>query len=134
MIEVLIICILPFLYMCVADARKTIINRAKSHGILIEGKHYKVYKIYRSSSYTDGGVYVKHHNVKDFGEFVLVSPEGQKLYISESHLRYCLKVRKHEDCTEINGKMTNRWAEWRIDPNGDDERNLGENDVYEWLY
>lgn len=120
--------------MGINNARKTIVNRAQSHGIIIQGDHYKVYKIFRSSSYTDGGVYIEHHNVKYFGEVMLVSPKGVKLYISESHLRYCLSVRKHRNHKIVDGKMTNKWAEWRIDPNGNDEKNLGDNEIYKWLY
>lgn len=117
-----------------SEKRKRVVEDAKYHGILINRVHYKVYKIYRSPSYTDGGWYIQHHDVKYFGEVMLVSPEGQKLYVSESHLRHCLRTRYHKNQkTKINGKMTNWWPEWRIDPNGDDEY-LKKNDIYSWMY
>lgn len=114
--------------------KKGIISKAKFHGILICGEHYKVYKIYRSSSYTDGGVYIKHHDVHDFGEMVLVSSDKREIYITESHLLYCLKVRKHNYKKQVEGKMTNKWAEWSIDNDGWDERGLANNDVYLSLF
>lgn len=113
--------------------RNDILRRAKSRGVIIQGVHYKVYQIYRSPSYSYGGAYIQHHDVKYFGEVMLVSPEGQKLHVTESHLKHCLRVRTHEYKTEVDGKWTKRWAEWRIDPDGDDEL-LRPNDIYMFLY
>lgn len=114
--------------------KSSILQKAKSNGILIKGRHYKVYMLYRCSSYTDGGVYRKHHEPKYFNEVMLVSPEGERLFISESHLKYCLKVRNHKKCRKaVDGKMTSRWSEWEIDSNGNDV-DYGENDIYTWLY
>lgn len=115
------------------DGQKRIIENAKYHGILIGGVHYKVYTVYRESSYTDGGFYVEHHSVKYFGEMMLISPKGNKIYISERHLMYCLKKKKHPCRQKIGGKWTYRWAEWTIDRYGDDER-INRNDIYLSLY
>ena len=117
------------------NSRSELIDMAKSHGVLIDGAHYKVYKIYCETSYTDGGVYVRHHGVKDFNEILLVSPDNKKTYISESHFRYCLKVKKHPYKTVVNGKSTRWWSEWRIDPNGRDEIFFDKpNDIYLSIY
>ena len=126
--------VVTFTVITIIETRKRVLERALSHGIIIQGEHYKVYKICRSSSYTDGGVYVTHHEVRYFGELMLISPQAEKLHISESHLRYCLKVRKHKNSKKIEGRMTNRWAEWRIDPNGGDDVNYEGNVLYKWLY
>ena len=120
-ISALILLLLLYAAIC-RDKRKTVLDKAKSHGILIKGEHCKVYKIYRTSSYTDGGLSRKYHNIKYFGEIIVEYPDGSRIHISEEHLRYCLKVRKHERTkTKINGIWTDKWSEWRIDPNGDDE-------------
>ena len=109
-----------FIFLFVEEYRKGTINRAKEHGILIQGEHYSVFTILRESSYTQGEVYVKHHNVKYFGEIMLLSPEKKRIYISERHLLYCLKVRKHDYKSKIEGKWTYRWSEWKIDLNSYD--------------
>lgn len=126
--------VVAFIFMAIIKTREIVLERTLSQGILIQGEHYKVYKICRSSSYTDGGVYVTHHEVRYFGELMLISPQGVKLHISESHLRYCLKVRKHKNSKEIEGRMSKRWAEWKIDPNGNDDVNFEGNVLYKWLY
>ena len=133
-IIIIIVVVLFFVYSIMDHKKERIIRSAKSHGVIIDGKHYRVYKIYRSSSYTDGGVYIKHHDIHDFKEIMLVSPDNNKLHITEKHLLYCLKVRKHASNKMIGGKMTNKWAEWSIDSNGWDEKGLDSNDVYLFLY
>ena len=114
---------------CINDSKIEKVRTAKLHGILINGKHYKVYTVYISSSYTDGGVYVKHHDVKYFDEMMLLSQDREKIFISQSHLLYCLKVRKHTYSKKIDDKWTNKWSEWEIDWNVDDEL-LYPNDLY----
>ena len=131
-IVIIIALILPCYY--IKYKRNEKIRNAQRHGILIDGEHYKVYKVYRSSSYTDGGVYVKHHGVHDFHEIMLISPKDEQLFITEKHLFYCLKVRKHSTSIVENGKTITRWAEWEIDPKGRDEKGLGYNEVYLFLY
>ena len=133
-IIIIIVATLVLVYSLIDFKRKKIVENAKSNGIIIDGKHYKVYKIYRSSSYTDGGVYIKHHDIHDFKEIMLVSPDNNKLYISEKQLLYCLKVRKHSSRKMVDGKMTNKWAAWRIDSKGWDEKGLDSNDIYLFLY
>ena len=133
-IIIIIVALLLLGYFIVEHKNEGIIRNAKSQGVIIDGKHFKVYKIYRSSSYTDGGVYKKHHDIHDFKEIMLVSPDKNKLHISEKQLIYCLKVRKHASRKMVDGKMTNKWAEWRIDPKGWDEKGLDSNDIYLFLY
>lgn len=65
---------------------------------------------------------------------MLISSQGVKLHIPESHLRYCLNGSKHKNSKEIDGKKTARWAEWKIDPNGDDDVNFEGNVLYKRLY
>lgn len=135
-IFIIVLIVIFFISICREEYKKGVIERAKTYGILICGEHYKVYTIYRESSCTDGLVYVKHHNVRYFGEMMLAAPDGRSIYISEKHLRYCLKVRKH-DCKKIkiNGKWTSRWSEWKIDPDGDDIRDIcSNNDIYLGIY
>lgn len=133
-IIVLLLVVIVFAYFIIERKKDEVIRSAQSSGIIIDGKHYMVFKIYRSSSYIDGGVYIKHNDIHDFHEIMLVSPDKNKLFISEKQLLYCLKVRKHPSRKEVNGKMTNKWAEWRIDPQGWDEKGLKSNDVYLFLY
>jgi len=129
-IIIVILLLAVFLGACCIDyAKNEKVKSAKFHGILINGKHYKVFSVYRSSSYTDGGVYVKHHNVKYFDEMMLLSQDKNKIFISQSHLLYCLKVHKHTYSKKIDDKWTKKWSEWEIDWNVDDEI-LHQNDIY----
>jgi len=133
MTELLIIAIiiLPFAWYSIKQGHKRrIIDDAKSNGILIDGEHCKVFTIYRYRSFTDGGVYKQYDDEQYFHEMMIEFPDKTKMYISEEHLLFCLKRRKHSGKKEVNGKMTNKWSEWIIDPDGWDERGLDKNDIY----
>lgn len=119
-----------FLAFCYKDARQRTIQRAKCHGIIIGGEHYKVYRVFRCESVTVGGLYEKFHGIHDFGEVLLVSPEGEEKMTTVSRLLFCLRKRKHGAPKIINGEKINRWSIWEIDPNGSDERGLNTNEIY----
>ena len=131
MVYIVIILILAFA--CQSSWKSKIINDANHYGILIRGVHYNVYSLYREESYTDGGVYVTHHGVKYFGEILLKTEDGDKLFVSEKHLRHCLKKRKHQCKRSENGKMTYWWSEWNIDWKHENN-NPSHNIIYTWLY
>lgn len=110
------------------------IELAKRHGIKRRGKHYKVYQIYRCSSYTEGGVYRKYNDTHDFGEIMLVSPDDERMVISTRQLLYNLKKRKHDRIKrKVDGVMTDTWSEWVIDWDYEDEEGLSHNDIYLFL-
>lgn len=131
----LLIAIVFVLYSYFEHKKKSIIESAKDSGIIINGEHFKVYTIYRCSSYTEHLVSRQYHDVHYFGEIMLVSSNNQRLYTTEKRLLYCLKVRKHEHKRKVgDGDWTNKWAEWIIDPDGWDEKGLSQNDKYLSLY
>ena len=115
---------------CYTIKKRRTMESAKSKGLIIDGKHYKVYRVLRCESVTMGGLYQTHHNIHDFGEVLLVSPKGEEIMTTESRLLFCLKKRKHEANKIVNGKRISRWSEWEIDPNGSDERGLRSNVIY----
>ena len=101
-----------------------LIYSAKNNGLLINGKHFDVYTVYRRSD-------EDMNDVHDYGEIMLVSPNKERTIINVKHLLYCLKVRKHESKRTVGeGTMTNKWAEWEIDTNWSGLRSLGSHQVY----
>ena len=101
-----------------------LIYSAKNNGILINGKHFNVYTVFRRSD-------EDKNDVHNYGEIMLVSPDKERTIIHVKHLLYCLKVRKHESKRTVGeGKMTNKWAEWEIDTNWSGQRSLSPHQVY----